>query len=1020
MIAAFRISSILLLLAAFVWRTKTETQWATGSHAEEEEEKKLNVVIGNLPIRSTLSANESSNDDSSLSSKDEEKSTFSRERISNFTNSEELFGDTKSEASPENSVDRETSNENGGSLEDRLEVDTSTIVNFKEQYKPLESLPVSNETLLTTTTSHIVEISDQSNCSFIGEKCKPLQSVQTTNLDSKLQDKMFYPTPSFAATTSPALWSIVKSFRPDSTLHQRSSVKLFPTENSINAATVTPNTPESSTAQTSENIILVEGLGITKDESVIQIHINKSEKSKHIKLDEPFADFTDRSLRQFPKSSFTIPTSEFTKESLLYSEMHTLSSTFLTKLFAATTITPTESSTLSSSVNSSEFFLLSSEVKTIQPYDLVTREREIFQMSSSSFPPPFSKETPVFYSPIPEIFSTVSWYNAKSSFEATDDKDEKERTETLSEYTPTLFPSFSESSKSKETENISLSPIPSFSKMSNASSFVSTKTTTAVSIEPILQPHLSSRTVIKDATTILTTPEEESAPPPRITNPGCSSLPICVEITLLETTWEEFCSQAQDFQEFLSKTVSHYTRPIHPHQIILDAERCSSSIHSFQATPDVSVAFYVTDDSGEYEERLTDICGFILTKWAPTAFRNSVMEVRFYNSEIQATQLPVIPELNSGFVAAVSISAVAGVALCLLCILLVIMKQKLLQGRNSETTSPSADAYSLDSLSINASFRRRRTRRSARSYLNHAFNDQEFPSHPLNEKSLTNCLKNRELLEEEFKKIPLNMPKLDQIPEGAHVKNRYSNILPKPESRVVLAEPSGDPLKCYINANYIKGYGGKAATYIACQAPLPEGIEDFWRMVWEQQSRVIIMLTMFEENGTSRCAVYFPQSTLVSHPPYGDFQVSLLKKDVYEFYTMSTFRLLDLEKNLFRDVVHLWYTSWPDVGVPKDPTTLISFIQQCRPFINCNSGPTVVHCSTGTGRTGVFIVLDICMREYDESRSIDILQCVSQLRKDRGGAVQNKDQYILIYEAMLEYISRMANQSHRPSIRSNS
>jgi len=215
-----------------------------------------------------------------------------------------------------------------------------------------------------------------------------------------------------------------------------------------------------------------------------------------------------------------------------------------------------------------------------------------------------------------------------------------------------------------------------------------------------------------------------------------------------------------------------------------------------------------------------------------------------------------------------------------------------------------------------------------------------------------------------------------------------------------------------------QGFAGKASTYIACQAPLPEGIEDFWRMVWEQQCRVIIMLTMFEENGISRCATYFPQSPLISHPPYGDFQVSLLKKDVYEFYTMSTLRLLDFEKNLFRDVVHLWYTNWPDVGVPKDPSSLITFVQQCRSFINCNAGPTVVHCSTGTGRTGVFLALDICMREYDESRSIDILQCVSQLRKDRGGAVQNKDQYILMHEAMLEYISRMANQSQRSSVQS--
>ncbi|GBO26794.1 Tyrosine-protein phosphatase Lar [Araneus ventricosus] len=113
----------------------------------------------------------------------------------------------------------------------------------------------------------------------------------------------------------------------------------------------------------------------------------------------------------------------------------------------------------------------------------------------------------------------------------------------------------------------------------------------------------------------------------------------------------------------------------------------------------------------------------------------------------------------------------------------------------------------------------------------------------------------------------------------------------------------------------------------------------------------------------------------------------------------SAFPIIKSNKNLFRDIAHLWFTGWPDVGVPKDPSSLITFVQQCRPFINCNSGPSVVHCSTGTGRTGVFLALDICMREYDESRSIDILQVISQLRRDRGGAVQNKDQYILIHES---------------------
>ncbi|GBM78312.1 hypothetical protein AVEN_207219-1 [Araneus ventricosus] len=118
----------------------------------------------------------------------------------------------------------------------------------------------------------------------------------------------------------------------------------------------------------------------------------------------------------------------------------------------------------------------------------------------------------------------------------------------------------------------------------------------------------------------------EEAPPPRLTNPSCSSLPVCVEITLLDTTWETFCSQAYDFREFLSKSVSHYTRPIFPHHIVLDTEVCArnSAVRPLQTSPDIAISFYVTNDSGEYEERLTEICGVILRKWAPTAFRSSV------------------------------------------------------------------------------------------------------------------------------------------------------------------------------------------------------------------------------------------------------------------------------------------------------------------------------------------------------------------------------------------------------------
>jgi protein tyrosine phosphatase len=52
----------------------------------------------------------------------------------------------------------------------------------------------------------------------------------------------------------------------------------------------------------------------------------------------------------------------------------------------------------------------------------------------------------------------------------------------------------------------------------------------------------------------------------------------------------------------------------------------------------------------------------------------------------------------------------------------------------------------------------------------------------------------------------------------------------------------------YINASFIDGYRYRAA-YIATQGPLLDTTEDFWRMLWEHNSTIVVMLTKLKEMG---------------------------------------------------------------------------------------------------------------------------------------------------------------------------
>ncbi|XP_074644891.1 tyrosine-protein phosphatase 10D-like isoform X2 [Tubulanus polymorphus] len=238
------------------------------------------------------------------------------------------------------------------------------------------------------------------------------------------------------------------------------------------------------------------------------------------------------------------------------------------------------------------------------------------------------------------------------------------------------------------------------------------------------------------------------------------------------------------------------------------------------------------------------------------------------------------------------------------------------------------------------------------------------------------------------------------------MKNRFTNILPYDWSRVKLCpmEDEDGQISDYINANYMPGYTSKRE-FIVSQGPLPSTIDDFWRMIWEQNSRAIVMVTQLIENGRVRCEQYWPRH---SDPVYyGDVEVTILTETRYKDF--SVMELMLKKDGYKRYLTHFYYRVWPDHGVPLETSSLLAFIRYIRAKLQ-PGGPITVHCSAGVGRSGTYIALDRAIQHIEHHDSIDVYGIVYEMRKSRKYMVQTEQQYVFIHLCILDVLKGKENQ----------
>ncbi|KAF7495583.1 Tyrosine-protein phosphatase 69D [Sarcoptes scabiei] len=235
-------------------------------------------------------------------------------------------------------------------------------------------------------------------------------------------------------------------------------------------------------------------------------------------------------------------------------------------------------------------------------------------------------------------------------------------------------------------------------------------------------------------------------------------------------------------------------------------------------------------------------------------------------------------------------------------------------------------------------------------------------------------------------------------------KNRYPDIKSYDQTRVLLKKIDDVPGSDYINADFVT-VKPDDRRFICAQGPIQKTVQDFWRMIYEQNSRIIVMLTGLEEQGRIKCAPYWSEN--LSEPfRLENFDISTEYIRECSDYVMRKFILKIQSTDEYREVLHFHFIAWRDFLAPDQPSRLLRFLKRVNENYRSTDGPVVVHCSAGVGRTGTFIAIDSLIRKINYGTTeIDIYDLVSKLRHQRNFLVQSLRQYVFIYRAIIEYIS---------------
>ncbi|KAK6733719.1 hypothetical protein RB195_017464 [Necator americanus] len=246
----------------------------------------------------------------------------------------------------------------------------------------------------------------------------------------------------------------------------------------------------------------------------------------------------------------------------------------------------------------------------------------------------------------------------------------------------------------------------------------------------------------------------------------------------------------------------------------------------------------------------------------------------------------------------------------------------------------------------------------------------------------------------DFKPFPGSYTKFDSCPQF----NRYPEVPCLDATRVIL-QTSEQGENDYIHANKVK-LEKSERHFILTQGPKSNTIEDFWKMIFQEQCAGVVLLCNFYEEGTQSCEEFWPIDS-GAYKYYGKMFVNNKRIDHMDQYDVYTLEVLPdgCSNSILTRLAHC--TTWPEKAVPASCRMVLRLIRWTQ---SLEPGPVALLCSAGVGRTGTFVAIDaVCTRLFKgfEGKVRDI---AIDIRKQRALSIHNELQYFFVYSTTLDYI----------------